>query len=359
MDKNFILIMAGGIGSRFWPASRTERPKQFMDFMGTGKSLLQLTYDRFKKTFKDENIFVVTNSAYTDLVAEHLPKLPADNILGEPVGKNTAAAIAYGCYKIHNLFGKSNVVVSPSDHLITDQDVFLATIKNAMDFVEKDKALVTIGITPTRPDTGYGYIQYLDMPVANEIYQVKTFVEKPNKEMAEELVKSADFVWNAGIFVWNTQTIIDEFEKHLPEISSLFGHLKGKWGTKDEDARINEIYPQCRSISIDYGILEHSKHVYLSPGSFPWSDLGTWLSLYENSPKTSNENAILGKSIEVYNSSGNLIYNDDGKPLVVNGVDNMIVVKSNGIVMVCNKEREQEVKQIVNDLSAKYKDKFN
>jgi len=359
MEKNFVLIMAGGIGSRFWPASRTDRPKQFMDFMGTGKSLLQLTYDRFKKSFKDENIYVVTNAAYTNLVAEHLPQLPASNILGEPVGKNTSAAIAYGCYKIHNLNGKSNVVVSPSDHLITETDVFLSTIDNAMKFVENDKALVTIGITPTRPDTGYGYIQYLDMPIANDIYQVKTFVEKPNKDMAEELVKSGDFVWNAGIFVWNTQTIIDEFEKHLPEISSLFGRLKGKWGTKGEHAKINEIYPQCRSISIDYGVLEHSKNVYLSPGSFPWSDLGTWLSLYENAEKNEHKNAMLGKSIEVYNSKDNLIYNDDDKPIVVNGIENMIVVKSNGVVMVCSKEREQEVKQIVNALGAKYKNKFN
>lgn len=358
LKNNFVLIMAGGIGSRFWPASRTERPKQFMDFMGTGKSLLQLTYERFKKVFNDGQIFVVTNEAYSAMVAEQLPLIPSTNILGEPMGKNTSAAIAYGCYKIHHLHGKSNVVVSPSDHLITDNDLFLETISRTLEFVEKDKALVTIGITPTRPDTGYGYIQYLDMPVAQDIYQVKTFVEKPNKEMAEELVRSGDFVWNAGIFVWNTQTIIDEFEKFLPEISSLFGRLKNKWGTKEEKDRIAEIYPQCRSISIDYGILEHSKNVYLSPGSFPWSDLGTWLSLYENSKKNQEENAILGKGIEVYDSHNNLIYNDDDKPLVVNGVHDMIVVKSNGIVMVSHISKEQEVKQIVNDIGVKYKNKF-
>ena len=279
--NNFVLIMAGGVGSRFWPASRTERPKQFMDFMGTGKSLLQLTYDRFKTNFSDEQIFIVTNEAYSDLVAEQLPGIPTSNILGEAVGKNTSAAVAYGCFKIHHLHGKANVVISPSDHLIMENDVFLQTISRTLDFVEKEKALVTIGITPTRPDTGYGYIQYLDMPVEQDIYQVKTFVEKPNKEMAEELVKSGDFVWNAGIFVWNTQTIIDEFEKYLPEISSLFGRLKNKWGTKEEKGKIAEIYPQCKSISIDYGIMEKAENAYIIPANFGWSDIGTWTSLYE------------------------------------------------------------------------------
>lgn len=350
--------MAGGVGSRFWPASRSERPKQFMDFLGTGKSLIQLTFERFNTQFKAENIYVVTNSAYSDQVQKQLPLIPKDNILGEPVGKNTAAAIAYGCFKIHEMHGKSNVIVSPSDHLILNADVFLTTINKTLEFVNDNKALVTIGITPTRPDTGYGYIQFVDMPVTDDIYKVKTFVEKPNKEMAEELLKSGDFVWNAGIFAWNTQTIIDEFKKHLPDLSALFGKLKGKWGTSSEYSVIEEIYPQCKSISIDYGILENSKSVYLSPGSFEWSDLGTWLSLYENAEKDENNNAMIGKSIESYNTNNSLLYNDDEKPLITNGIEDLIVVKSNGTVMVAHKSKEQEVKQIVNDLKAKYKDKY-
>lgn len=350
--------MAGGVGSRFWPASRSQRPKQFMDFLGTGKSLIQLTFERFNSQFKTENIYVVTNSGYKNQVKEQLPDIPEDNILGEPTGKNTAAAIAYGCFKIHELHGKSNVVVSPSDHLILNADVFLDTISKSLHFVKDNKALVTIGITPTRADTGYGYIQFVDMPVTNDIYKVKTFVEKPNKDMAEQLLKSGDFVWNAGIFVWNTQTIIDEFKKHLPELSGLFGKLKGKWGSKNENQIIEEIYPQCKSISIDYGILEHSKNVFLSPGSFEWSDLGTWLSLYENAEKNKKGNALIGKSIEAYNTQECLLYNDDEKPLITNGIKDLIVVKSNGTVMVAHKSKEQEVKQIVNDLKAKYKDKY-
>lgn len=350
--------MAGGVGSRFWPASTNNRPKQFMDFLGTGKSLLQLTYERFNADFDAKHIFIVTNERYANIVSEQLPDIPSSNILGEPVGKNTAAAIAYGCYKIHELHGKSNVVVSPSDHLILDSKGFLKTIHTTLDFVEKNKALATIGINPSRPDTGYGYIQYVDMPVTNDIYKVKTFVEKPNEEMAQQLVKSGDFVWNAGIFVWNTQTIIDEFKKHLPELSSLFGKLKGKWGTKAEQSTITQIYPQCKSISIDYGILEHSKHVYLSPGNFEWSDLGTWLSLFENATKKDANNAILGKYIEPYNTENCLIYNDDEFPVVTNGIKDLIVVKSQGTVLVSHKNREQEVKQIVNDLKSKYKDKY-
>lgn len=357
MNK-FVLIMAGGVGSRFWPASRRERPKQFMDFLGTGKSLLQLTYERFSKEFEDAHIYIVTNSNYKKLVQEQLPNLPQGNILGEPVGKNTSAAIAFGCFKIHELHGKSNVIVSPSDHLILDGDVFMKTIKTTLEFVNENKALVTIGIKPTRPDTGYGYIQYVDMPVTDDIYQVKTFVEKPNKEMAEELLKSGDFVWNAGIFAWNTESIIQEFKKYLPEISSLFGKLKGKWGTDKEENIIAEIYPQCKSISIDYGILEHSKMVYLSPGSFQWSDLGTWLSLFENAEKQDNNNAIIGSNIKAYNTEGSLLYNDDKKPLVTNGIKDLIVVKSDGIVLVCHNSKEQDVKQIVNDLKSKYKEKF-
>jgi len=357
-QKTYVLIMAGGVGSRFWPASRIERPKQFMDFMGTGKSLLQLTYDRFRTRFEPDEIYIVTNSSYIHLVAEQLPEIMSNQILGEPVGKNTAAAIAYGCYKIHHTFGRSNIIVSPSDHLITDTQKFFTTIDNTLPFVSNNRALVTIGIEPTRPDTGYGYIQYIDMPVEKEIYKVKTFVEKPNKEMAEKLLESGDFVWNAGIFVWNTQTILDEFEKHLPEISNLFGRVKNRWGTKDEQTCIEEIYPLCRSISIDYGILEQSEHVFLSPGNFTWSDLGTWLSLYENSKKNKENNALIGKLIEIYDSKNNLVYNDDNSPVVINGVEDLIVVKSNGTVLICHISKEQEVKQIVNDLSAKFRDKY-
>ncbi len=357
-QKTFVVIMAGGVGSRFWPASRAERPKQFMDFMGTGKSLLQLTYERFRNKYEASQIYIVTNTAYAELVAAQLPEITSQQILGEPVGKNTAAAIAYACFKIHHLFGRSNVIISPSDHLITDTDKFLTTIEKTINFVAKNRALVTIGIEPTRPDTGYGYIQYLEMPVEEDIFKVKTFVEKPNLEMAKQLLESGDFVWNAGIFAWNTQTILDEFEKHLPEISNLFGRLKNKWGNKDEQTAIEEIYPLCHSISIDFGILEASEHVYLSPGNFTWSDLGTWLSLYENTKKNKEGNAIIGKLVEIYDSNNNLVYNDDANPVVINGVNDLIVVKSNNTILICHMSKEQEVKQIVNDISAKYKEKF-
>jgi mannose-1-phosphate guanylyltransferase len=363
MEKNknhYAIIMAGGVGSRFWPSSRSTYPKQFLDILGTGTSLLQLTYKRFLKHFEKDNIYIVTNAAYTPLVIEQLPDINPRCILGEPTAKNTAACIAFASSKIHEVNTHSVCVVAPSDHLILDEVQFMLHIKEAIDYAKKNEALITLGIRPNRPDTGYGYIQFIDEGQELPIYKVKTFTEKPNLEIAKTFIESGDFLWNAGIFVWSGSSIRKAFKQYLPEQFALFQEAAKYYGTAEENAQIQRIYEQCRSISIDYGIMEKASNVYVIPSDFGWSDLGTWTSLYEISDKDAHQNAIKGKNIFVYDTQNCMISNV-GKPtklLVVKGANNLIIVDTPDVLMICDKNQEQEVKQIVNDIKVKFDEKY-
>ncbi len=351
--------MAGGVGSRFWPVSRAAHPKQFIDILGTGKSLLRQTFERFAKQLPAENIYVVTNEAYRRLVKDQLPELADGQILGEPVGRNTAPCIAYASYKIHQQDANATVIVAPSDHLIMEEDRFFECIHTATAFANKEKSLITIGIQPNRPDTGYGYIQYLEKEAAKGVNEVKTFTEKPSLELAKTFIDSGDFLWNAGIFIFKTTTIKQAFEKHLPDMHKLFKDGNKLYGTEEEQAFINQVYEQCSNISIDYGIMEKADNVYVVPGSFGWSDLGTWNSLYDILEKDKNVNALIGKQVKLYESKGNLISVPKNKLVVLKGVKDLIIVEADNILLICEKSREQEVKQIVTDLKLEYGEKYN
>lgn len=365
MEKNrnhFAIIMAGGIGSRFWPYSRTQKPKQFLDILGVGKTLLQSTYDRFLKTFEKENIYIVTNQVYTDLVKEQLPGISDRCILGEPVAKNTAACIAYASAKIHELNTHSLCVVAPSDHLILNEEGFMSNVQAGLEYARTHDALVTMGIRPSRPDTGYGYIQYHEEAGTDKhIFKVKTFTEKPTAELAQTFIDSGDFLWNAGIFMWSGSSIRKAFKAFLPEHYELFNRASKSFGTQEEGAVIQSIYEQCRSISIDYGVLEKASNVYVIPSDFGWSDLGTWASLYENHEnKDANRNVLDGKQIHVYNTSDCMISSHTGrnKVLALNSVSNLIVVDTDDVLMICDKSKEQEVKQMVADMKIRYDEKY-
>lgn len=355
----YVVIMAGGIGSRFWPLSKTSHPKQFLDILGTGKSLIAQTYERFNKLIPAERIFVVTNQRYKSLVMEHLPNLPEENILGEPAAKNTAPCIAYATYKIKQLNPKASCVVAPSDHLILNEQQFLADIENALKFANYNDALVSLGIKPTRPDTGYGYIQFLDGEVAEGVNKVKTFTEKPDLELAKKFLESGEFLWNAGIFIWSIEAIAEAFEKHLPELSNTFDGIAEAFNTSEEVEAINRIYPLCNSISIDYGVLEKASNVFVLPCDFGWSDLGTWSSLYEVHEKDDNNNAVNAEVAELYDTENCMIDVPKGKLVVINGLEDKIVVDTDKVLLICDKSREQEVKQIVTNIKLKLGDKYS
>lgn len=359
MENNYAIIMAGGIGSRFWPFSTTDKPKQFLDILGLGKSLIQLTFERLTKICPAENIYVVTNDQYEDLISEQLSEIPKDNILFEPVRRNTAPCVAYGCYKIHNKNPKAKILVAPSDHLIVKETEYINAIQNAFDACESD-VLVTLGITPTRPDTGYGYIQATEeiLPNFEAIQKVKTFTEKPDKDLAQVFFESGDFSWNSGMFIWSSESIVKSFEQNMIEIHDLFKQGFGIYGTDKEHAFIEEIYAQCVNISVDYAILEKAKNVYVLPCDIGWTDLGTWGSLYDEvGSSDENNNAVVGTSVKTYNSKNNMISNPTDKLVVIDGLDNYIVVNTDEALLVCPKDDEQKIKQFVTDLSStkKYK----
>lgn len=361
MKNNYCVIMAGGIGSRFWPMSRTSFPKQFLDVLGTGRTLLQQTYDRLIKICPKENIYIVTNDSYKDLVFEQLPELNNDQVLLEPARKNTAPCVAYASYKIYSLNKDANIVVAPSDHLITKEDTFIRAIQSSLKKAKSEDCLVTLGIKPSRPDTGYGYIQFKDSEqkeTDNRIKKVKTFTEKPDLEMAKFFLQSGDFLWNSGIFIWSAKSIINAFEKHLPEMHYLFHDNLSKLNTPEEEELIKEAYTVCKNISIDYGILEKASNVYVRASIIGWSDLGTWGSLYEHIAKDENKNAIVGKNVMVYNSSGCIINMPKDKLVVLDGLHDFIVVESDNILMICKKDDEQLIKQFVNDVKILKDDKF-
>jgi mannose-1-phosphate guanylyltransferase len=350
MQKNYAAIMAGGIGSRFWPASRTQKPKQFLDILGTGETLLQSTFRRFLRICDKDNIFILTNADYIDLVKEQLPEINEANILAEPARKNTAPCIAYASYKIQQLDPNANIIVAPSDHIILKEDEFERITKRAFDFVSKNDALCTLGILPTRPDTGYGYIQYHEDIADDEVYKVKTFTEKPNKETAEQFIESGDFLWNAGIFIWNVKNIISAFENHLHEVSDAFSDVIQYFNSEKENLAIDKAFAECPNISIDFGIMEKAENVYVLPADLGWSDLGTWASLYAEKDKDYLQNAVSGKQVIIYDSYNNIINVPDGKLVVIEGLENYIVVDTADVLLICNKDNEQKIKDFTHDI---------
>ncbi|MEO6221087.1 MAG: mannose-1-phosphate guanylyltransferase [Ginsengibacter sp.] len=359
MNKNnYVVIMAGGIGSRFWPVSRMNYPKQFLDILNLGKTLIQATYDRFAQYIPPENIYVVTSLQYKEIVAKQLPSLKPENILGEPSRKNTAPCIAYISYKLNQLNPESNLICAPADHLIMDDTAFKKVSLDALEFTEKNNALVTLGIKPLSPNTGYGYIQYEQFSVTENIYKVKTFTEKPDLELAQNFLMSGDFLWNAGIFVWRTKSIILAFKKYLPEIHEVFDGAKKALITQDEQEVINLIYPLCVNISVDYGILEKADNVYVIPSSFGWSDLGTWGSAYENLKKDYYDNAVAGNNTLLFDSTKNVVHADNNKLILLQGLDDFIIVDTADVLLVCKKDKEQHIKEYVSEVKRNKGEKF-
>ena len=410
--------MAGGVGSRFWPFSREDKPKQFLDFFGTGRSLLQMTVDRFRPLIPIENMFIVTNVMYKQMIMEQVPDLSEGQILCEPARRNTAPCIAYATAHIRALCRRrmeqgisfrdgeknddplgidwsrpemqANIVVAASDHLILEEEKFRETIRKAFDFVRRNKAICTLGMQPTRPETGYGYIQFVKDRFADRIqtanadriqtanadriqtanadriqtesdleregccsdgiYPVKTFTEKPNLEMAKVFLESGDFLWNSGIFIWNLQTISEAFRYLLPEVADRFRAGEMLMGTQEEEAFIEEMFPKCPNISIDYGIMEKAENVFVIPSSFGWSDLGTWGSLYELSDKDQEGNVSLHSESHFYDAKGNIVVLEKGKKAIIQGVEDMIIVEEQGALLVCKKSEEQRIKQFVSEL---------
>jgi mannose-1-phosphate guanylyltransferase len=359
MNKNnYVAIMAGGIGSRFWPMSRTDFPKQFLDILNIGRTLIQGTFDRFAKFIPAENIYVVTSDQYKDIVAQQLPEMPIANILCEPSRKNTAPCVAYISHKLLKLNPDANLICAPADHIILEQENFKTICLSALDFTASIKALVTLGIKPTHPNTGYGYIQYEQAAVSENVYKVKTFTEKPDLELAKTFIASGDFLWNAGIFVWQVKNIVHAFEKLLPELNELFEAEKVNFNTADEQAAIDRIYPLCVNISIDYGIMEKADNVYIIPSSFGWSDLGTWGSAYDNLGKDYLENAVAGDNVVVIDATKNMVHADNKKLVLLQGLDDFIVVDTKDVLMICKKDKEQEIKQYVAEIKRSKGDKF-
>jgi mannose-1-phosphate guanylyltransferase len=359
MNKNnYVAIMAGGIGSRFWPVSRTDYPKQFLDLLNQGKTLIQSTYDRFAQYIPAGNIYVVTSFQYRKIVAGQLPLLPPENILCEPSRKNTAPCVAYISYKLNELNPNSNLICAPADHLISDDISFIKVSLEALEFTEKNNALITLGIKPTFPNTGYGYIQHEEVAVQDNIYKVKTFTEKPDIELAKKFLISGDFLWNAGIFVWRTESIIKAFEKYLPEIHEVFDGSKKALVSPEEKAAIELIYPLCVNISIDYGILEKADNVYVIPSAFGWSDLGTWGSAYENLEKDYFENAVAGENVILFDSTKNIVHTHDHKLVLLQGLDDYIVVDTKDALLVCKKDKEQHIKEYLAEVKRNKGDKY-
>lgn len=345
--KNYCVIMAGGIGSRFWPMSTTKFPKQFQDILGTGRTMIQQTYDRISQLIPSENIYVITNKEYVELCQNQLPDIPSENIVGEPMMKNTAACNLYMVNKIAEKDPEANMIVLPADHLILKENKFIEKVSLGFELASKNDYLITLGIKPTRPDTGYGYIQYLAND-KDQIFKVKTFTEKPDLEIAKSFLESGDFLWNAGIFIWNVQSILKAFDKHLPEMVQQFNSCE--YNSEREGDCIELIYPKVAKISIDNGILEKAKNVYVIPADLGWSDLGTWTSVYQNAEKDSNNNAVKSKNILTYNAKGNIIKIKSTKAAVIDGLKNYIIVDTDKALLICPRDNDQLIKDYVMDL---------
>jgi mannose-1-phosphate guanylyltransferase len=359
MNKHhYVVIMAGGIGTRFWPKSRTSFPKQFLDILNIGKTLIQSTFDRFFSFIPLDNIFVVTSEEYVNIVKNQLPQLPLQNILAEPSRKNTGPCIAYISFKLQQLDPNALLIVAPADHLISDTIAFKKVCLEALSFTNKHNALITLGIKPTYPNTGYGYIQYEGQPVSDNVYKVKTFTEKPNIELAKTFIASGEFLWNAGIFMWQVKNIITAFEKYMPEVYDLFVSQKEKLNTPEEEAALLQIYPFSASVSIDVGILEKADNVYVIPSSFGWSDLGTWNSAYENLNKDPHDNAVTSANVMLINTTNSIVHTNDQKLIVIQGLKDYIVVDTDDVLLICRKDREQEIKEYVGDIKRQKGDRY-
>ncbi len=353
-----VAIMAGGIGSRFWPMSRSNYPKQFLDILNTGKTLIQQTFDRYVKFIPIENIYVITANDYVALVKQQLPLMKEENILGEPFRKNTAPCIAYISLKLFLKDPESRLIVAPADNLIFETDEFIKTSLQALDFACKNNSLVTLGVKPTYPNTGYGYIQHAANEINGGVFKVKTFTEKPDIDLAKTFLASGDFLWNAGIFFWKTEVILTAFEKYLPEIHEVFVAEKDKLNTDEEVDAINQIYPQCTSISVDFGIMEKADNVYVIPASFGWGDLGTWNSAWENMEKDYLGNAVAGKDVMVIDATQCMVHVPNNKLVILQGLDDYIVVDTKDVLLICKKEKEQEIKHYVAEVKRSKGDKY-
>lgn len=355
MNKDYyVVIMAGGIGTRFWPMSTAACPKQFIDVMGTGKTLIQQTYSRFKDFCPAENIFVVTGQAYREKVLEQLPGIRPDRVLCEPHRKNTAPCIAYANYKIRAINPDAVVVVAPADHVVLKEDVFGQVIREAAQAASQNDWLITLGIKPSYPNTGYGYIQFDSEEVCtrfNQIKKVKLFTEKPGLEMARTFVESGEFLWNAGLFIWSLKSAMRAFKTYLPDIDELFAAGMSKFNTPEEADYIEKVYLVCKSISIDYGVMEKARNVYVIAADFGWSDVGTWGALYELMPKNEEENAIVGKNVLAYDTRGCIVNVPQDKLVVLQGLEDCIVVEHGNSLLVCKRSQEQMIRRIVDDVA--------
>lgn len=378
-DRNFCVIMAGGVGSRFWPESRNSRPKQFLDFFGTGQSLLQMTVNRFRELVPVENILIVTNVLYRDMMLEQLPELKPEQILCEPARRNTAPCVAYAVSHISGIIGRrmgvksiadvdwsspeshANIIVAPSDHLILREDKFIETLKVGLQHIADHDSLLTLGMRPTRPETGYGYIQLdgIGDKRENAVLPVKTFTEKPNLELAKVFYESGEFLWNSGIFLWNIRAIRKAFRTHQPTIADVFKKGDEIMGKPEEEAFIQEMFPTCPNISLDYGIMEKAEDVRVIYADFGWSDLGTWGSLYDLGRKDEQQNVALHGNILFYESNGNVVTLPEGNLAVIEGLDNMIVAQNGNVLLICKKQDEQNIRQIVADVDARFGGKYN
>ena len=346
--SNHLVIMAGGVGSRFWPMSTTEKPKQFIDVMGIGKSLLQLTVERFQTIVDTKNVWVVTNKNYAETVAAQLPDVPRDHILCEPCRRNTAPCIAYVSWRIKSLDPKANIVVSPSDHVVMDVPEFRRVVSECLKFTGESDAIVTLGMKPTRPETGYGYIQ-ANLSASSlrnkEIFRVDTFREKPDLETAKKYISQKNFFWNAGIFIWNVSTIVNAFRVYQPQMSKIFESLLPIYGTEREQQEIDRVFPECENISVDYAIMEKAEEIFVCPADFGWSDLGTWGSLHQQSKRDLYGNACIGQDISIYESHNCIIHTTQEKKVVIQGLDGYIVAENDNTLLICKLSEEQRIKQ--------------
>ena len=357
MDKHyFVVIMAGGIGSRFWPYSRNNRPKQFLDVFGVGSSLLQLTFQRIRHLCPPENIFIVTSDTYKQDVLDQIPGFSSDQLLLEPGRRNTAPCIAYATYKIRKKDPQAVILVTPADHLIIKEKEFIEEIQQGLQFATGQDILITLGIKPNRPETGYGYIQY-HPDKDNPLKKVKTFTEKPQLELAKKFIESGDFVWNAGIFLWNVQTIIQAFERHLPEMAELFENISGEFYTEKEISAIRKVYPVLKNVSIDYGVMEKAENVYVMLADIGWSDLGSWASLHELKEKDRNQNVIEANAL-TYETTNSLIKGPKEKLIVTEGLDGYLVADCEDVLLICKKDNETTFRTFVKDAKSKKGEKY-
>ncbi len=358
MKNTYVAIMAGGVGSRFWPMSREVRPKQFLDMLDNGESLLEMTFKRFAQLVPEENIYIVTNQLYAQPIAEMFPQISSDQILAEPSRRNTAPCVAYVSYKVFQKNPEANLIVAPSDHLIKDEVSFGAIMQKGVDFVSENNSLLTLGIRPEWANTGYGYINFLQEEVSPGIHKVKTFTEKPDKELAKHFLQSGDYLWNSGMFLWSVEAIVSAFRTLMPEMADLFDDRLDKFNSAEEDKAIEVIYSQCRNISIDYGIMEKAENTFVVPASFGWCDLGTWSSLWDESDKDDKSNAVLGANTSLYDAKGNMVVSSSNKLVILQGLEDYIVIDTDDVLLVCKKEEEQRIKAFNADARKDLGDKF-